>query len=65
MRNRNLLNKKLNNLESTLVTLQQIVNRQAPIESYRSNIIKAQGLVEDIRDMVEREPLSPTELNKV
>ena len=65
MRNRNLLNKKLNNLEATLVTLEQIVNRQAPIESYRANIVKAQGLVEDIRDMVEREPLSPTELNKV
>ena len=65
MRNRNLLNKKLNNLEATLITLEQIVNRQAPIESYRSNIVKAQGLVEDIRDMVEREPLAPTELNRI
>jgi hypothetical protein len=65
MRNRNLLNKKLDQLETTLITLQQIVNRQSPIESYKANIVKAQGLVEDVRDMVEREPLSPTELNKV
>lgn len=64
MRNRNLLNRKLDNLEATLVTLQQIVNRQSPIETYKANIIKAQGLVEDIKDMVEREPMSSNELNK-
>lgn len=65
MRNRNLLNQKLDNLEATLVTLQQIVNRQSPIETYKANIVKAQGLVEDIKDMVEREPMSSTELNKI
>ena len=65
MRKRNLINQKLDNLETTLITLQQIVNRQSPIESYRANIIKAQGLVSDLRDMVEAEPLAPTELNKV
>jgi hypothetical protein len=64
MRNRNLVNKKLDNLETTLITLQQIVNRQSPIETYRANIIKAQGLVEDLRDMVEREPFSSNELNR-
>ena len=65
MRNRNLLNRKLDNLEATLVTLQQIVNRQSPIETYKANIVKAQGLVEDIKDMVEREPMSPGEMNKI
>ena len=65
MRNRNLLNRKLDNLEATLITLQQIVNRQSPIESYQTNIVKAQGLVEDIKDMVEREPMSPGEMNKI
>lgn len=64
MRNRNVVNKKLDNLETTLITLQQIVNRQSPIETYRANIIKAQGLVEDLRDMVEREPFSSNELNR-
>jgi hypothetical protein len=65
MRNRNLLNRKLDNLEATLITLQQIVNRQSPIEAYKTNIVKAQGLVEDIKDMVEREPISPGEMNKI
>jgi hypothetical protein len=64
MRNRNLISKKLDNLETTLITLQQIVNRQSPIETYRANIIKAQGLLEDLRDMVEREPFSSNELNR-
>jgi uncharacterized protein YfkK (UPF0435 family) len=65
MRNRNLLNRKLDNLEATLITLQQIVNTQSPIETYKANIVKAQGLVEDIKDMVEREPMSPSEMNKI
>ena len=65
MRNRNLIDRKLDQLETTLITLQQIVNRQSPIESYRANIIKAQGLVGDLKDMVEAEPMSPGELNKL
>jgi hypothetical protein len=65
MRNRNLIDRKLDQLETTLITLQQIVNRQSPIESYRANIIKAQGLVGDLKDMVEAEPMSSSELNKV
>ena len=65
MRNRNLIDRKLDQLETTLITLQQIVNRQSPIESYRANIIKAQGLVGDLKDMVEAEPMSPSELNKL
>lgn len=64
MRNRNLLTRKLEQLEITLVTLKQIVNRQSPIETYRANITKAQGLVDELKDMVEAEPMSPNELNK-
>ncbi len=65
MRNRNLLTRKLDILETTLITLRSIVNRQSPIESYKVNIIKAQGIVEDIKDMVENEPMSPGEMNKI
>lgn len=64
MRNRDLINRKLDTLEVTLITLQQIVNRQSPIESYKANIIKAQGLVSDLRSMVEAEPMASNELNK-
>jgi hypothetical protein len=64
MRNRNLINRKLDNLEATLKTLQGIVNRQAPIESYRANIVKAEGIVDELRGMVEAEPMASNELNK-
>lgn len=65
MRNRNLITKKLDNLETTLITLQQIVNRQSPIETYKANIIKAQGYVVDLKDLVEAEDFSPNEINKI
>ena len=63
MRNRQLLYRKLENLDHILINLQRIVNTQEPIESYKANIVKAQGLVDDIRSMVEREPYSPQEQN--
>lgn len=65
MRNRLLLYKKLETLEHTLINLQRIVNTQEPIESYKVNIGKAQDLVEDIRSMIEREPHSPQEQNRL
>lgn len=65
MRNRNLLERKLNILESTLTTLMNIVNTQQPIETYKINVVKAQNLVEEIRDMIEQEPMSPGEINKI
>jgi len=64
MRNRNLLDRKLEVLEGTLTILQNIVNTQQPIEVYKINIGKAQAIVEDIRSMIEAEPMSPSEINK-
>lgn len=64
MKNRNLVYRKLENLEATLRTLEAIVNKQSPIEAYRANIVKAQGLVEEVRDMVEAEPMHPSEINR-
>lgn len=63
MRNRNLLNRKLDALDHTLITLKRIVNTQEPIESYKLNIVKAQGIIDDIKSMVELEPFSPNERN--
>ena len=65
MRNRNLLNKKLENLEATLTNLRRIVNTQESIEIYKINIGKALGFVEEIRDMVEMEPMSSNEINRM
>jgi hypothetical protein len=64
MRNRNIMNSKLDNLETTLINLQRIVNTQEPIKVYKQNINKAIDLIEDLRGMVEMEPMSPNEINK-
>ncbi len=63
MRNRELINRKLDTLEHTLINLQRIVNTQEPIESYRANIVKAQGILDEVRSMIEREPRSAQEQN--
>lgn len=64
MRNRNLINRKLENLESTLIALRGIVNTQQPIETYKVNIGKALSTLEELKDMVEMEPMDPNEINK-
>ena len=64
MRNRNLIDRKLENLEATLNNLQRIVNTQEPIEIYKINIGKALGLVDELRGMIEGEPMSPGEINR-
>lgn len=64
MRNRNLVNRKIDTLEATLITLQRIVNTQQPIETYTVNINKALSITDDLRDMVESQPMSPDELNR-
>ena len=65
MRNRNLIYKKINSLESTLTNLKRIVNTQEPIESYKINLDKAQGLVEDVRGLIENQPMDPSEINPI
>ena len=65
MRNRNYIYKKLDTLESTINNLRRIVNTQEPIESYKINVNKALGLVEEIKDAIESQPLSPSEINVI
>ena len=64
MRNRNLIYNKIEILQSILINLRRIVNTQEPIESYKVQIGKAEALVEEIRDIVESQPFSPTEINR-
>ena len=65
MRYRNYIYKKLENLEATISNLRRIVNTQEPIESYKINVNKALGLVEEIKDAIESQPLSPSEINVI
>ncbi len=65
MRNRNLLYRKLEALDSTLMNLHRIVNTQEPVETYRTGLNKAQEIMEDIKGIIEREPFSANEQNPI
>jgi hypothetical protein len=65
MRNRNLIYRKINTLEATLTNLKRIVNTQEPIESYKINLNKAQAIVEDVRGLIESQPMDPSEINPI
>jgi hypothetical protein len=58
------MQKKVEYLESTLINLQRIVKTQEPIEVYIQNIEKGLDVIEDLKSMIEAEPLSPNEVNK-
>jgi hypothetical protein len=64
MRNRSLMQKKVEFLESTLINLQRIVKTKEPVEVYIQNIEKGLEVLEDIKSMIEAEPLSPNEVNR-
>lgn len=58
------MQKKVEFLESTLINLQRIVKTKEPVEVYLQNIEKGLEVVEDIKSMIEAEPLSPNEVNR-
>jgi hypothetical protein len=58
------MQKKVEYLESTLINLQRIVKTQEPIEIYIQNIEKGLEVVEDLKSMIEAEPMSPNEVNR-
>jgi hypothetical protein len=64
MRNRNLMQKKVEYLESMLINLERIVKTQEPIGVYVTSIRKGLDLVDEIRDLIDAESMTPNEINK-
>jgi hypothetical protein len=58
------MQKKVEYLESTLINLQRIVKTQEPVEVYIQNIEKGLEVIEDLKSMIEAEPMSPNEVNR-
>jgi len=65
MRNRNLINQRLERLEHTLINLERIVNTQEPIEVYKATIQKALDTIDEIKGAIESEPMNPSEMNRI
>lgn len=65
MRNRQLMQKKVEYLESSLINLQRMVKTGSPVKDFISEIGRDLDLIEDLKSMIEAEPLSPGEINKI
>lgn len=65
MRNRNLFFNKLELVENDLKVLKLMVNRQQPVRDFIDKVTNIEDVVSDLKSMVEKEPLSPSELNKI
>lgn len=61
MKNRDYINRQLDNLEGVLGNLRGIVSKQEPLETYLKGIERAGELVEEIRSQIENEPMSAHE----
>ena len=65
MRNRDLIVNKIENIEGFLKTLRRIILRNEPIETYLNFLERSEITLDEVKSMIEREDLSPNELNKI
>jgi len=61
MKNKELVDRKLDEVQAGLKKLRFIVQRNEPIESYNQPLDKLQEQIEDIQSYVRREGMEPQE----
>jgi len=64
MRNRNLISNKLDNLEAKMKTLKFILSRGEPVQTFLDVVTQSEELISELQDLIDREDLSPNELNR-
>ena len=62
MRNRNLYISKIETVEGKLKTLQMMVKMNQPASDFIRVANEAEEVLQDIKDMFNREPVAPNEL---
>jgi hypothetical protein len=66
MRNRDLVFTKIERLEGIMKTLKVMTTRpNTTVEDFHTTVNDAENILEDLRSMIEREPMSPNEVNRV
>jgi hypothetical protein len=65
MRNRNLISSKLDNLEAKMKTLKFIVSRGEPVQTFLDVVTQSEELISELQALIDREDLSPNELNRM
>jgi hypothetical protein len=64
MKARELIHKRLDQIENRLKTLTFMVNRGSNVREFIAEIKNAEELVGELKDMIEREPRTPNEINR-
>jgi hypothetical protein len=65
MKNRNLIIRRIEQLEGNFKTLHFLCTRGGKIEDFVSKIKDSEEILSDLKAYIEREPLGPSELNKI
>lgn len=65
MRNRELFTRRLEQIEGRLKGLTLMVSRGDNVENFRKEITNIEGIVEELKGYIEREPMSPEEINPI
>jgi hypothetical protein len=61
MRNRNLYFAKIESIEGKIKTLQMMVKMGQPIQEFITTAQHVEELLQDLKDMISREPVGPNE----
>lgn len=63
MRYRNQVNIKLDILENNLRTLEQIVQRQLPVQEYLDTLERTKNILEEVKSLISIEPITNDEIS--
>lgn len=61
MRYRELTTRKLENVEGQLKALRFMVNRGEPIQEFLKTLEHTEGIISDVKSLIQQEPLSADE----
>lgn len=62
MRNRNLINKKLENIENKLEVLRWQVTNSQSAQDFVKVIEEGKNTIQELKNLIENEPMSPEEM---
>jgi hypothetical protein len=65
MRNRELFTRRLEQIEGRLKGLTLMVSRGASVKEFRDEITNIENIVDELKGHIEREPMSPGEMNPI
>jgi hypothetical protein len=62
MRNRNLINKKLENIENKFEVLRWQVTNSQNVQDFVNVIQEGKNVIQELKNLIENEPVSPDEM---